>query len=180
MASKLPLRPKNKRYDLTEAELRALRNVVAFGEDKKDMYTAFVRPDLVTSPALLKKYSDQFFAQTDTRNFMADYGKLLDGVREEAEASAEPKTREERKAQAVDKFTDKVVDKMSGVLDSVEEMDAIAKLADRVGVLSEKEERVEACRRYLPESCNRCRYKEFVEENVKLGNIVDDERLSKD
>lgn len=177
MPSKLPLRPKSKRYDLTEAELRCLRNVVAFGEDKKEMYAAFVRPDLVTSPALLKKYADQFFAQTDTRNFMSDYGKLLDGVKEEreAESSAEPKTREERVANAVDKFTDKVVDKMSGVLDSVEEMDAIAKLADRVGVLAEKDERVEQPRRYLPERCSECKYKVFVEENIKKGNIVDDE-----
>lgn len=139
------------------------------------MYLAFVRPDLVTSPALLKKYVDQFFAQTDVRNFMADYGKLLDGVKEGREVAMqqEPKTPEEIAVYSVGEFKGKVYNAMR-TAESLEELDTAAKLGDRVGAFDNEEERVEQPRRYLPESCSRCRYKAFVEENIKNGNIVDD------
>lgn len=175
MSIKLPLQPKYKKYDLTEAEKKAIRNVVVFGEDKKEMYKVFVRPDLTTAPAVLKKYSDDFYNRSETRDFIRDYTKMLEGVQAEEEQRAEPLSREQRKANAVESFTDKVIDKMTEGVDSVEELDAVAKLADRVGVLAEKENVVEQPRRYLPERCGECRYKKFIEENVKKGNIIDDE-----
>lgn len=176
MPAKLPLKPKHRRYDLTEAEMRALRNVVAFGEDKKAMYIAFVRPDLASSPALSKNYADQFFNSTEARNFITDYGKLLDGVKveREAEVQAEPKTPEEIAAYSVGEFKGKVYTAMR-TAESLDELDTAAKLGDRVGAFDNEEQRVEQPRIYIPLTCEKCEYKAFIEENIKNGNIVDDE-----
>lgn len=174
MANKLPLKPKNKRYNLTEAELRCLRIVVAFGEDKKDMYARIVRTDMLNSPAVLKKYSDQFYNSTNVRNFMADYAKLLDGVKEEreAEVQAEPKTPEEKAAHAVGNFKGKVYDAMIDAK-GLDELETAAKLGDRVGAFDNEKAAEIAPQRYIPESCFRCRYKIFCEQNIKDGNIID-------
>lgn len=173
MSIKLPLQPKYKKYDLTEAEKKAIRNVVVFGEDKKEMYKVFVRPDLVTAPAVLKKYSDDFYNRSETRDFIRDYTKMLEGVQEEAEQRGVPLSREQRKAQANESFDDKVID-LEQKVDSIESAVAWATLANKSGVRKDEEEKVESPRRYLPERCSECKYKVFVEENIKKGNIVDD------
>lgn len=175
---KIPLRPNKGRYKLTDSEMNCLAWLTISGCNKSEAYRIFVRPDLVTSPALLKKYADQFYNSTEVRNFLSDYTRTLDGVKEkgagEAKVSVEPKTREEKKAVAIDKFTDKVVEKMSGEFENVEDMSKVAQLADRVGVLAEKEERVEQPRRYLPTRCNTdCKYRFWAEQIVKTGDAID-------
>ena len=135
----------------------------------------FVRPDLKLNPKYLTKEANQFFASVDARNFIRAYRDTLLGANSNEEAeSDEEDDREKRAGKAVQKFTDRVVEKMSGDIDSIDEMDAIAKLADRVGVLAEKEEVIEKPRRYLPETCGACRYKQFVEEHIKTGDIIDE------
>lgn len=170
----IPIRPKGKKYQLKAEEMNCLVWHTISGCKKEEAYRLFVRPDLVTSPMVLGKTARQFFDMIEARNFLADYTRTLEGEDTTPGAKEEPKTREERKAEAVEEFTDKVVEKMCGEFTNVEEMSKVAQLADRVGVLAEKEESVEQPRRYLPERCSECRYKVFVEENVKLGNIVDD------
>lgn len=172
---KIPLRPPKGKYKLTNEEMNCLAWHTLSGCNKAEAYRLFVRPDLVTSPAILKKYAEQFYNSTEVRNFLADYTRTLEGdTPEERKEQPKEMSREQRVATAVEKFTDKVVDKMRGDLDSVEEMDAIAKLADRVGVLADKEEHIEAPRRYLPARCKTdCKYCFWAEQVVKTGDAID-------
>lgn len=169
----IPLRPLNRRFRMDAKDMDCLVWYVISGCKKEEAYGLFVRPDIkATSPSQLKIYSSQFFSSKDARDFISAYRDTLDGANKpKGETTADD--REKRKATAVQSFTDKVVEKMHENLETVEEMDAVAKLADRVGVLGDGEEVVEQPRRYLPETCSACRYKLFVEENIKKGNIED-------
>lgn len=174
MASKIPIRPTAGKYQLSQNEMDCIVWQVLSGCKKERAYLAFVRPDLATSPMVLKKTSDQFFSMVDVRNFISNYLNTLDGVSDVEVEKIEKKSKEQRTAEAIEKFTDKVVDKMSGDLESVDEMDAIAKLADRVGVLADKEEVVEKPRRYIPARCNTdCKYRFWAEQVVKVGDAID-------
>lgn len=52
----------------------------------------------------------------------------------------------------------------------------LMELFKKLGRFKDEEQQVEAPRRYLPERCSTCKYKQFIDENVRLGNIeeVDD------
>lgn len=41
----------------------------------------------------------------------------------------------------------------------------------KAGLLKDEVDQTEAPRRYLPETCNLCRFKNFVEEHIKAGDI---------
>lgn len=165
----IPLRPKGRRFNLTAAEMDCIVWKVISGCKSEDAYRIFVRPDLTNSPKALKEYAKQFFGSIEVRDFMTMYREQLDNFGKEAEVSDEE--RESRAGKAVKRFTDKVIDKMSGDIEGVDEMDAIAKLADRVGVLAEKEDVIEKPRRFLPTTCSQCVYRSFVESHVETGEI---------
>lgn len=172
----IPLRPSRKRYSLTEKEMNCLTWYVLSGCKREEAYQIFVRPDLVVSKKNLSTATSQFFTAMEVREYIAAYRALLEGKTvsdNEAEPTGEDK--EKRKAKAVDSFTDKVIDKMNGSIESVEEMDAVAKMADRVGMFEEKDKVETAPVRILPARCkSECRYRLFVE-GVKLqGKIFDD------
>lgn len=168
----IPLRPKDKRrYDLTDREKDCIVWYVLSGCKKEDAYLIFVRPDLSISRQNLKIATTQFFASADVRNFMSSYKYTLDGTGDANSEDLTNEDREKRAGEAVQKFTDKIVERMSGDFESVDEMDAVAKLADRVGVLDDKEKIEEKPRRYLPETCSACSYRAFVESNIEQGNI---------
>ena len=97
----------------------------------------FVRPDLSISRQNLVKATNQFFAMFDVRDFLNEYNKtLLDFYSNKEKTRESKQSREDRVGNAVKKFTDKVMDAMDDA-DSIEisEMDTLAKLADRVGIL---------------------------------------------
>lgn len=145
---------------------------VLSGCKKEEAFGMFVKPDLVMNKKMLKEVSMQFFASADARDYISAYRATLDGSDvEQTELSDDDK--EKRKVKAVQNFTDKVVDKMNGDLETVEEMDAVAKLADRVGVLGDGENTQLAPQRFLPEVCSRCEYKLCVENAFKNGDIID-------
>ena len=78
----------------------------------------------------------------DVRDFLNEYNKTLSDFYSNKEKPSESKqSREDRVGNAVKKFTDKVMDAMDDA-DSIEisEMDTLAKLADRVGILGKNEE----------------------------------------
>ena len=167
----IPLRPKGRRYKLTANEQDCLTWYVLSNCKREDAYRIFVRPDLAVSKPNLRTVSSQFFSAMEVREYIEAYRATLEGSLTDEAHEENP---EKRTATAVQKFTDKVVDKMMGDLESVDEMDAVAKLADRVGELEDKDKVEEAPRRYLPERCSACSYKNFVESNVQGGNIVNE------
>lgn len=164
----IPLRPKGRRYKLTANEQDCLTWYVLSNCKREDAYRIFVRPDLAVSKPNLRTVSSQFFSAMEVREYLEAYRATLEGTTVEGESGDRT---EKRTATAVQMFTDKVVDKMMGDLETVDEMDAVAKLADRVGVLEDKDKVEEAPRRYLPERCSACSYKNFVESSVQNGSV---------
>ena len=174
---KLPLRPKNqKKYNLSDNEMNSLVWYTLSGCKREEAFMLFVRPDLSISRQNLVKATNQFFAMFDVRDFLNEYNKTLSDFYSNKEKPRESKqSREDRVGNAVKKFTDKVMDAMDDA-DSIEisEMDTLAKLADRVGILGKNEEVEEKPRRYLPETCSWCSYRKFVEDEMSQGNIDDE------
>lgn len=179
MAAIVPIRPKYKRYSLSKEQQDCLTYYVLMGCTKQDAFLIFF-PEFLKydgSGRVLKgkltkageQYCKQFFATAEVNDYIRDYKKTFE-EKETSENIGED-DREKRAGEAVKKFTDKIVDKMGGDFETVDEMDAIAKLADRVGVLDDKEKVEEKPRRYLPETCSSCSYKVFVESNIEQGNI---------
>ncbi len=170
----VPLRPKGRRkYDLQENEKNCIAWYVLSGCKKEDAYMIFVRPDLAISKKNLSLAATQFFALSDVLDFITAYRATLDGEQEEQEEPVETEDRETRKIKALQKFTDTVVDKMSGDFGSIDEMDSVAKLADRVGVLDDNSKAIVAPQRFLTETCSKCSYRICIEENLSKGNIID-------
>lgn len=168
----IPMRPKDKRrYDLTDREKDCIVWYVLSNCKKEDAYLIFVRPDLSISKQNLKIATSQFFASADVRNFMSSYRNTLEGASPSKEQDVTSEDREKRAVDAVKNFTDKIVEKMSGDFENIDDMDAVAKLADRVGVLDDKKKIEEKPRRYLPETCSKCSYRVFVESNIEQGKI---------
>ena len=174
---KLPLRPKNqKKYNLSDNEMNSLVWYTLSSCKREEAFMLFVRPDLSISRQNLVKATNQFFAMFDVRDFLNEYNKTLSDFYSNKEKPRESKqSREDRVGNAVKKFTDKVMDAMDDA-DSIEisEMDTLAKLADRVGILGKNEEVEEKPRRYLPETCSWCSYRKFVEDEMSQGNIDDE------
>lgn len=174
---KLPLRPKNqKKYNLSDNEMNSLVWYTLSGCKREEAFMLFVRPDLSISRQNLVKATNQFFAMFDVRDFLNEYNKTLSDFYTNKEKPRESKqSREDRVGNAVKKFTDKVMDAMDDA-DSIEisEMDTLAKLADRVGILGKNEEVEEKPRRYLPETCSWCSYRKFVEDEMSQGNLYDE------
>ena len=174
---KLPLRPKNqKKYNLSDNEMNSLVWYTLSGCKREEAFMLFVRPDLSISRQNLVKATNQFFAMFDVRDFLNEYNKTLSDFYSNKENPRESKqSREDRVGNAVKKFTDKVMDAMDDA-DSIEisEMDTLAKLADRVGILGKNEEVEEKPRRYLPETCSWCSYRKFVEDEMSQGNLYDE------
>lgn len=174
---KLPLRPKNqKKYNLSDNEMNSLVWYTLSGCKREEAFMLFVRPDLSISRQNLVKATNQFFAMFDVRDFLNEYNKtLLDFYSNKENPRESKQSREDRVGNAVKKFTDKVMDAMDDA-DSIEisEMDTLAKLADRVGILGKNEEVEEKPRRYLPETCSWCSYRKFVEDEMSQGNLDDE------
>lgn len=168
---KIPLRPRNKRYFMEASKMDCLAWYCISGCRREDAFRIFVRPDLAKNPKMLREYASQFFASTDAMNFIHDYRLTLEGEEGQEKKEQNEEGREKRIGNAIQKFTDKVIEKMSGDLESVDEMDAVAKLADRVGVLDDKKDIIESPRRYLPEGCRTCQYRLCIEKGIENGEI---------
>lgn len=170
----IPIRPKNKRYGMTPEEMDCLVWHVISGCKREDAYMMFVRPDLRNSPKLKKEYANQFFSSADARNFVSDYKKTLECAEDSSGPEITDEDREKRKRMAQKNVEDKTIDIMLGELETVEKLDAVVRVADRIGTLAEKTAVSEAPRRYLPVRCSECAYKSFVDKYVESGDIVND------
>lgn len=181
MAAIVPIRPKYKRYSLSKEQQDCLTYYVLMGCTKQDAFLLFF-PEFLKydgSGRVLKgkltkageQYCKQFFATAEVNDYIRDYKKTFE-EKETSENIGED-DREKRAGEAVKKFTNKIVDKMGGDFETVDEMDAIAKLADRVGVLDDKEKAEMKPIRFLPSRCGECRYRIGVESMVLNGQMLD-------
>lgn len=183
MAAIVPIRPKYKRYSLSKEQQDCLTYYVLMGCTKQDAFLLFF-PEFLKydgSGRVLKgkltkageQYCKQFFATAEVNDYIRDYKKTFE--EKETDENTGEVDREKRANEAVQKFTDTVMDKMVGSFETVDEMDAVAKMADRVGMFEDKEKAEIRPVRVLPTRCkNECRYRLFVEGMKSEGKIFDD------
>lgn len=171
----IPLRPKGEYAQLTEVEKDALTWLVLSKRNRVEVFVEFVRPDLEKSPQA-KKYAEQFFAVADTRNYLKDYEETIkDFLTPKKKERVEGVSREKRAESALESFKDNVIEALEEDATEVDVLKDKAQLAKTVGLLKEEEIALAPPIRYLPESCNLgCRYKKFIDEQIALGNIIDE------
>lgn len=171
----IPLRPKGTYSQLTDNEQDALTWLVLSGRKRLDVFIEFVRPDLDKSPTA-KTYCEQFFAVADTRNYLKDYEETIkDFLTPKKKERVEGVSREKKAEEALNTFKDNVIDAVNEPNADVETLKDQAQLLKGIGMLKEEEITQAPPQRYLPERCVACEYKKFIDEQVSLGNIIEDE-----
>lgn len=178
MAKKrLPINPNTStRYSFSDKEKLALCCYCMF-ECSKPVAFALAHPEISGTPNIMKRKTDEFFMSSETVGFITEYNAFLESlnhpVAEEVEekkpikAKYTAEEREKMRLEALDVLADDLVKQILALRDGGENIDreTILKMVDRIGWLKEDEVREEEPRRYLPESCSRCRYKIWIEEN---------------
>lgn len=171
MKSLIPMYPAAYKSSLTIDEQNCLSYYVISGCKREDAFSAFVNPALKINAPTLKKVSDQFFSSKDAKDYIEAYTQTIEAVLHPAPKPAAEKTPEERKKDkenALNKLVDYVTERAVNIdAANEDEREQILKFADKLGLLGEGEEHVEAPRRYLPISCSECAYRKFVEENCE-------------
>lgn len=171
----IPLRPKGEYAQLTENEKDCLTWLILSGGKRVDLFIEFVRPDLANSPHA-KAYSEQFFAVADTRNYLKDYEETIkDFLKPKKKERLQIVSREKRAESALESFKDNVIDALEEDATDIDILKDKAQLAKTVGLLKEEEITQAPPQRYLPTRCAECRYKLFIDEQVALGNIIEEE-----
>lgn len=170
MASKIPLRPTGwMQTSLNQDEQSALTWYVISGCSRKDAFIKFARPDLAVSKnkAIVDSYLSQFYSRKDVKEYLEAYNSTLEAFLHPEPVVVKPTgTLEERKARARTKAMEFAMS-LADNIDQAEDPETVLKLMDKVGLLEGEEEVEEAPRRYLPESCNRCAYRQFCEDNTE-------------
>ena len=155
---------------LTQDEQNALTWLIISGCQRKDAVLTFVRPDMIESKAkaAVEDYIRQFFARRDVRDYMEAYQKTMEDFLNpsgQVKPFEPDKPLEERKALS----KQKLVEFSMSLIDNIEKAkdpEAVLKMADKIGLLDADEDAPEAPRRYLPERCGTCAYRQFCEENT--------------
>lgn len=128
-----------------------------------------------------KKACKNLFNFSKARDYMESYRETVQRYIEaraaEIAPTIKPKTEE---VDASDDYRDRAVRKLlSDVLTAIdcnqsldaESLKDFVDIARKIGLLKEDEEKIEAPRRYLPETCDACRYKTFVDDCIDKGLI---------
>ncbi len=188
--TQIPLRPNNDGdFKMTRREkeccaytvLTNCRNEVAF---------ALFYPEYTTPPATPaesdffkltesgKRFCKQFFSKEEHRLYIASYRATITafigggGVRVTPEKT---EINESKKDRAVRKLISDVLDGIEHNSDlDPDTLKDFVDVAKKLNILKDEEEKIELPRRYLPETCSRCPYKSFIDENIKSGNIIEE------
>ena len=174
----IPLRPKGDFGQLSDIEKDALTWLVLTGRNKLEVYIEIARPELKKNPNA-KKWAEQFYAVADVRNYVKAYKETLDDFFEKRKRKKErshtsSEDREKMADEAMNTFKDNVIEALNVPTNDAEILKDHAQLAKISGLLKEEEMTQAAPTRYLPERCEACRYKQFIDEQVELGNIEED------
>lgn len=166
----LPMRPKGNYTQLKDEDMDCLTWHVISGRKLIDCFLTFVRPDLKNSKGA-KQWYEQFAAYAEVRNYIKDYTEtLLDYF-----ASLNNTKAEEDDDETKNTFRQNVKESVNqkGITD-VEVLSAQATLLNKIGLLKDEEEVQVSPQRYLPERCGECRYKKFIDEQIREGNIIEE------
>ncbi|MCM1301931.1 MAG: hypothetical protein NC226_09440 [Bacteroides cellulosilyticus] len=174
----IPTRPSNDaEHKIPKADKELLSYVVAMGVSNEVAFARF-HPEFLSEDGKLNKAGKQackqFFTYNKNRDYQETYKETLEVfLRGKKPTRSEPAdTGESRTERAVKKL-------VSDVLDSIEHNDNLdpealkdfVEVAKKLGVLKDEEERVEAPRRYLPQTCSACQYRAFVEGAIEKGDV---------
>lgn len=167
----IPIRPMDFVSPLTDPEQAALTWYVLSGCTKRDAYLTFARPDFQISKAKasVEDHIKQFFARKEVKEYVEAYTNTINKVLhpEPMQDKEKPKASlEERMARSRSKILEFAMD-MVDRADTVSDPEMVMKIADKAGLLDVEEVAEEQPRRYLPESCSQCAYRQFCEENTE-------------
>lgn len=176
----IPLRPSNDgEHNISKADKECLSYQIIFGVSNETAFARF-HPEYLTENGRLnragKMACKQFFIYAKNRSYSDDYKTTLETFVKEKnkERTALSITNENR--------TERVVKKLvSDVLDSIESNNNLdpealkdfVEVAKKLGVLKDEEEQEIRPLRFLPETCNSCRARIFVESAVANGDVLD-------
>ena len=177
MATRLiPIRPADDDSTLSKQDKDMIAFQVLFACDNQTAFLTF-HPEYLENGKLNKAGKEecrQKFSYSKCKEYRDRYKQTLARFCEHCEEDMTDIS-EERKERALQKLLHKAM-RIVERGDELEpdELKTVSDIFKRIGLLKDENgERIEAPRRYLPETCSGCRYKAFVEENIALGNIED-------
>lgn len=189
---KLPLRPSNdkdfkidKRAKdcLTHTVLFGVRNATAFALYYPE-YTAVSgarQGDMFKLSEVGQRYCNQFFSKDDHKNYQASYRATLKaflsgrGDMSDDDSADSAIITEEQKNKAVKAYLLNVIKLLkTGDIDDPDTMKVLTDIVNKVGWLKGDEEQQLPPQRYLPEQCLQCRYRLFVDNGKKNGDLIDE------
>lgn len=167
----IPLRPENFVSTLSQPEQACLTWYVLSGCTRRDAYITFARPDFMVSKAKasVEDHIKQFFARNEVKEYVEAYTATINAVlhpKQETKEVTPKESTEERKAKARAKLVEFAMS-LADTVDTAADPELVLKIADKAGLLDMEETADEQPRRYLPESCSRCAYRQFCEENTE-------------
>lgn len=175
--SKIPIRPNENISGLSDIEKDCITWIVISGRPPIDCWLCFVAPSAAGNPKAKESF-DKWKSRANVRNYMKAYEeKIKDFLTPKKKiVSTDGLSREQKAEAALNTFKDNVIDSLGeeGVTD-VEVLKDKGQLAKTIGLLKEEEVVQAPPIRYLPTRCAECNYKQFIDEQVKLGNIIEDE-----
>lgn len=171
MASLIPMRPKDAKFNLTVEEMDGLTYYALSGCNREIAFLKFIRPDFIGSKATsaVKAAVSQFFANKDVKDYLEAYKKTIEDLLHSEPVKEVKSTAsvEERMAKAKTKLVEFAMS-LANNIETAEDPEAVLKIADKIGLLDQDEQAEELPRRYLPVSCQaNCAYRMFCEENTE-------------
>lgn len=172
---KIPLRPNTRtNYELNEDEMDCIVWTIISNRERIDTWMMFVLPEAKNQiKSKRKEACDAWWSQPNVKQFIKDYRQALEDANNPQKKVVRDKEKEAD--DALNTFRDNVIKAVNteGITD-VETLADQATLLNRIGMLKDEEEVQVGPIRYLPTRCDECRYKKFIDEQIKLGNIVED------
>lgn len=152
---------------MKEIEKDALSYYVVFAASKEFVYAKFLHPELQLSKTALKKATEMYFDDKEVIEYIKSYTETIERFLNSQSAVSKMNEEDKQRAQlsAIDNAKDYILELLRDIQNS-KDPETVLKLADKLNMLN-LEEIYEQPRRYLPESCNDCRYKQWIEENCK-------------
>lgn len=162
----IPMRPRTGKFNLKPEEMNCLNWVVLSGCPRDEAFLRFLRPDYLPNrtSASVKEAVKQFFAMADVRDYMEAYRQTITEPEVKETPVEESASLDEKKSLALSKLVEYVLSEANNI-STADDPKAILDYANKIGIFDMQEQAEEKPRRYLPETCDTCRYRIFVEEN---------------
>lgn len=176
----LPDRPNPDNIKIPVADKDLINYTVAFGVSNLKAFTLW-HPEFLDAAGKLNKTGRtrcaQFFTYSKNREYADAYRATLAAFL--GKGGGYTKVSGEIDGKRKDNALKSLLNQAMLLVERGDELDAeslktISDIFRKVGLLKDEVEEDEPPRRYLPERCNSCRYRSFVEGCVKTGQVEDD------